>query len=439
MKIKNRKYNIGDYFYIPLKVSAVHTLSVILLKVTHAIMPTIILWATSVFVDGMVKRVEGTIENRQVVFCFFILLLLIAGREFVSLLYSLAGHKLECVMQDILALGIVEKRSRVEYMLMEDKEAYERMERMQEEPAKKWLEGMYNMLEMFAYAAEAAGVLIIIGRYQIMVSIFVAFLLIPFFVLSIKNGEVEYEAYEDSSKSFIKARYLRNLLMSKDTLEERYLFNFTPYVNKLWHQEYCNAINIEKKANKIIFSRVTMGNLGATFFSCCIMAVLIIPVLHSSMTIGIYMALVKAILDFVDSISWRFAQLILKIQKNMMYLKDFSIFACYDEIEEEKGGEVSEIDFQDKITIEFKMVTFFYPGAAQPVLKDFSLKVECGKKYVLVGINGSGKTTLIKLLMKLYTDYRGEILINDRDIRTIHRTELRNYYSIVLSSGNRRK
>ena len=67
--------------------------------------------------------------------------------------------------------------------------------------------------------------------------------------------------------------------------------------------------------------------------------------------------------------------------------------------------------------IEFRNVSFRYPGSETYALKDVSTTLHAGKKQALVGANGAGKTTFVKLLCRLYEPTEGMILLNGRDIR----------------------
>jgi len=65
-------------------------------------------------------------------------------------------------------------------------------------------------------------------------------------------------------------------------------------------------------------------------------------------------------------------------------------------------------------------VSFKYPGAGnEPVLKNINLTIPQEKVTAIVGMSGSGKTTLIKLLLKFYEGYEGEISLGSTGFRTI--------------------
>ncbi len=67
--------------------------------------------------------------------------------------------------------------------------------------------------------------------------------------------------------------------------------------------------------------------------------------------------------------------------------------------------------------VEFKNVTFCYPGADTPVLKNISFKANPGETTAIIGSTGSGKSTLISLIPRFYDISSGEILIDGVDVR----------------------
>jgi ATP-binding cassette subfamily B protein len=82
--------------------------------------------------------------------------------------------------------------------------------------------------------------------------------------------------------------------------------------------------------------------------------------------------------------------------------------------------------------IEFRGVTFRYPGSALPAVEDIDLTIRPGEIVALVGENGAGKTTLVKLLCRLYDPTGGAIAIDGIDLRQFEALAWRRTVSVVL-------
>ena len=83
-------------------------------------------------------------------------------------------------------------------------------------------------------------------------------------------------------------------------------------------------------------------------------------------------------------------------------------------------------------TIEFKNVSYKYPSAEEPTLKNINLKFKNGENIAVVGENGAGKTTLIKLLCGLYTATDGELLLNGEDVKNISKSSYFDLFSPIF-------
>ena len=79
---------------------------------------------------------------------------------------------------------------------------------------------------------------------------------------------------------------------------------------------------------------------------------------------------------------------------------------------------------EDKTSIEFKNVSFKYPGEENYALKNISFKLEDGKSLALVGKTGSSKSTILKLIFREYLPDEGEILIDNQPIERIRINDL---------------
>ena len=82
--------------------------------------------------------------------------------------------------------------------------------------------------------------------------------------------------------------------------------------------------------------------------------------------------------------------------------------------------------------VEFRDVSFKYPGSDIWALRHVNMKFKVGKRLAIVGENGSGKTTFIKLLCRLYDPQEGQILLNGIDIRKYRYDDYMNIFSVVF-------
>jgi len=106
-----------------------------------------------------------------------------------------------------------------------------------------------------------------------------------------------------------------------------------------------------------------------------------------------------------------------------------TLFAILDtEQEKDEGTRVA-----DRATgnIEFRDVTFTYPGAEMPALQHINLTLPAGKTVALVGRSGSGKSTLASLLTRFYDIDSGEILLDGHDLRDYTLASLREQVALV--------
>lgn len=136
---------------------------------------------------------------------------------------------------------------------------------------------------------------------------------------------------------------------------------------------------------------------------------------------GSFMQIVKGVMKM----TWTFGQTE-KIIPLVNYY--FEILNTSDEM----TYGTKELDFTDRFDIEFKNVSFKYPGSNKHSLKNINIKINSGEHYAIVGKNGSGKTTFIKLLCRLYDVSEGEILINDINIKEYSKDSLNKLYSVVF-------
>lgn len=94
-----------------------------------------------------------------------------------------------------------------------------------------------------------------------------------------------------------------------------------------------------------------------------------------------------------------------------------------------------EFEEKQKGVVEFKDVTFTYPGAEEPVLKNISFTAKPGETTAIIGSTGSGKSTLINLIPRFYDTTKGSVTVDGQDIKDVKLTDLRDKIGYVPQKG----
>jgi ATP-binding cassette subfamily B protein len=84
-----------------------------------------------------------------------------------------------------------------------------------------------------------------------------------------------------------------------------------------------------------------------------------------------------------------------------------------------------------KGTVEFKDVSFRYPGAEEDVLKHISFTAKPGQTTAFIGSTGSGKSTLVNMIMRFYDVCEGEVMVDGTDVRNVSQHDLRDKIGYV--------
>lgn len=106
-----------------------------------------------------------------------------------------------------------------------------------------------------------------------------------------------------------------------------------------------------------------------------------------------------------------------------------SIFDILDEPGESDLG-MYEVE-RAKGSLEFKNVTFYYPGAVEPALSDINFSAQPGQTIALVGASGGGKSSLVNLVPRFYPHAQGTILLDGVEINRYRLANLRKHIALV--------
>lgn len=148
-----------------------------------------------------------------------------------------------------------------------------------------------------------------------------------------------------------------------------------------------------------------------------------VPVGSIVQSVGATLALAGAVGTLVNTIG--------KLWNNAAFLKPVREYMTLPDILVKGTKPVPQPDGHD-YRIEFRNVSFKYPGAGSCALQNLDLVLTPGERLAVVGLNGSGKTTMVKLLCRLYDPTEGEILLDGVNIKEYDYEQYIGLFSVVF-------
>jgi NHLM bacteriocin system ABC transporter peptidase/ATP-binding protein len=156
-------------------------------------------------------------------------------------------------------------------------------------------------------------------------------------------------------------------------------------------------------------------------------------VMDGAMTIGMLVAFQALLVSFSRPIQSlvQLGSVIQRLTGDMRRLDDVANYDIDSAFADRGETEVVAPERRLSGFLELRNVTFGYKRFEEPLLKDFSLKLEPGDRVALVGASGSGKSTVAKLVTGLYRPWSGEILFDGKSREEIPRQLLANSLAMV--------
>lgn len=423
-----KKYNLWSLFSIPFVIkpgaSTIRALNVII----SALIPSLQAVFIAQFIDTTTSVYRGEAKMESIYFPLFLLALYLVYGNVSTVIDNFANLRLEIGLTRELRSAIADKRARLEYCHLENKESRDLISRVCEDP-------VYQIQTGFSILGDGANLLIhifsLLGLLAFQVwwaGLAVFFAMIPLLFLGLRAGKTTYQANQQAQRYSRRARYLRSVLQSREASQERTIFGYTEKVNRDWLESF--------ELSRITATRMDIkndiwiqgSNLLTLLFSSLIVIVLLFLLSNGEISIGMFTGLATGMLNLVDSIGWRISYVAKTLASTKGYLQDFSDFCALSETEGALDMPEWSKEFE---SIEFRHVSFCYPGTKRRILNDFNLIIHKNLHYAFVGVNGAGKTTITKLLTGLYTQFEGDILIDGKSIRDYSQAQLKGLFSVV--------
>lgn len=400
------KISIFEFLKFPFRVSKKYAFWSIFDVLFSGFFPIINVYAFSAMLSAVLSKTD-------VVMPVIVYLSVIGADHIYSSIYKFMVVPEELKIQEKVDFLYIDKIGTIKYDYIENPDYYDEISVLKTQLFGKFLAYHRSLLYSVKIFLNLFSVVAIIVYIAGIKGIVVVVTAVPMLYIIHLNGKRNYQLNEQLAYKERYADYLDQVLVGKDFAYERGLFGYFPAISKMWKSRSIEILKLRLKTS--IFNAFNLE--FASIFMGFVFFFVMIEMVKASAGSGVSVLIpaINQIVKFLNVLRWELNGVLKDYVDTKNYLKKLDDFL---KLEDHLLPDSSEgMENQIVENIEFKNVSFTYPGTDRQVLSDLSFKLEAGKKYVLVGENGSGKSTILKLMLSLFTNYEGEILVNGRPIK----------------------
>lgn len=413
--LKNVKRALGDFYRITPKIFVFTMSSAIFVS----LLPFLGAYVNARLIDALVKAVSG--ENISTEYIFMLLTISLLIIFITQMLWKFVEYGQRMIFQrwHVHSSYIVHQAmAKLDIEIYESNKYHKFLNKIRE--GYSWQPGDF-VIYVMSVIQELIGVVSAIAIMIILSPVLIPILiisLIPEFNIQLLAAKRIWGIWDLKGDEKIRFFSTTKYLSDEKYIKESKIFKSENF--KLNSLKEAIRIFIEEQ-NKVIkkeFNNTTIAKIFSFLVTAGIHIWLVLKVIRDiTFSIGDYTFFVSTIERFSES-SRRLFRNLSKLYERNLYMKEY--YKLLDMENKIKSKENAIKISSEKIpTIEFKNVSFSYPGSKEKVFDKLSIKIEAGEDIALVGKNGAGKTTFVKLLARLYDINSGKILINGIDIKDI--------------------
>ena len=410
------------------------TLTLAFLTLVAGILPAAIAYVGQLIVDSVVTAMSSTSPDtnrvlRLVVLEAIIVIFVAASQRGMSACQSL----LRALLGQRVNVMILEKALTLQLSHFEDSEFYDKMTQARREASSRPLSlvnrtfGLVqNAISLSSYAA----LLFVFSPWAVVILIGAG---LPSFFAEAKFSGDAFKLFRWRSPDTRMQMYLESVIAREDGIKEVKLFQLGPRLLQRYRDIFDKLF---LKDRSLTLRRDAWGfGLGlvstAAFYGAY--AWIVISAINNEITLGamtMYLVLFRqgqaAVAAILSSVSGMY--------EDNLYLSNLYEYLEYP-VPARQG--ILQHGTDPSRGIEFKNVSFAYPGSSRKALNDVSLQIRPGESLALVGENGSGKTTLIKLLTRLYEPTEGRIFLDGINLQDWDVEALRQRIGVIFQDFGR--
>lgn len=269
--------------------------------------------------------------------------------------------------------------------------------------------------------------IIIIFRYSVIIFIVVLIMPIIRYFFEKKYNLLEYEVEKKNTEPLRRSTYVSYLLTNSEHFKEIKMFSLFDFFIKKYKgiRNICNNdfINVHNKRS-VMYGIIMVCETVIDFL---VTLTLLIQAFNNVQSIGKFILYSNSIDNLKESIMSVFSQISYLYKNAAMVEQIKSFFDIENEDIHKEGASVSKIE-----SIKFINVSYKYQNQKEYTLRDINFEIKTDQTCIIMGHNGSGKSTLMKILMGIYNDYEGRILVNNVDRKNVNLISYREKVGVLF-------
>lgn len=349
-----------------------------------------------------------------------------------TMISRLAGEK----VVNHIRLKIIAKSKELDTESFDNPEFYERLENANREAGNRPISILNSTFSIISTAISMISFIAIVAVISPWAPLVVIALAFPSAIINFVYRKRTFYYIRHASKERRQMAYYSDVLVNRDVVKEVKLLRLHDYFRKKYREVFAKYFTGLKKLiiqENVWHLIISVLHALATIL---LFAYVAFKVWRGELEIGdytLYTGALTSISNYVTSLISTSAT----VYEGTLFIDNMILFM------KETQRIVPRIDPPKQPTkhqsheIEFRHVSFHYPGSDRMVIQDISFTLRGDETAVLVGLNGAGKTTLIKLLTRLYDPTEGQILLDGTDLRDYDVEKLYDLFGIIFQDFGR--
>ena len=387
---------------------------------------------------GLINVLIGVLNRKADDFGVLVPWLILGfGLAIVQAVTELASRYLMQRLTDELNLklnsDILTHAARLDFAFFEDPRLHDIMERARHNTAQHFSQFLTSILGAFNGALQVISLMAILVVIEPLIVLVLGVVILPYLVYQFRLAKMRYLIERSRTTKRRWTQYFVRLLTSPQSAAEVKLLDLASLLIDRYRSLMAEFRIQDHQLHRRSFRG---GSLFAVVSTTAFYGTLVwvaFRAFKGGLTVGdvaIYAGAAAALRGSLTSAILSVASAV----EQTLYVSSLAEFLSITPRIHSAAGRVPA---SSRGEIEFRNVSFTYPGSPRPALSDVSFHIKPGETVALVGENGAGKTTLVKLIARLYDPDTGCITLDGIDLRELLLTYLHSQISFVFQNFGR--